>query len=422
MAPVKIKHIVSYSSQDPKSSVENLLVGDSGRPWLCSPRDRSGVLKVELQLDRATAIAYIDIGNCGSAFVQVDVGRSSWAQDQPYVTLLPTATLMSPAESRQGSGRMGVRMFKRADFLSLGADERWDRVRVTCSQPFNRRAQFGLSFLRIRSPPSVDEQEVQADGTGTDNPMSPEQPASKNIGLQVQEWLSSPAVQRTVFGQKMGESSPTSVLTDQCLGDRGEKAPLREGEYLSRTARMLITAARTNRRSLPLPSPSTASSDIQDHKEEAGAVIPGSPKDRPIRRQKRKPGSRKWPGQARGAGPCKVARPAADEEPASSSSVKSRPAGSPTDDLETGIPETCCPICEGYFSPDYLPLHASSCQGGVPPAAPGVMGSFTPPQSPGSEQDMVPCPLCSFRYPLAEIQQHASSCGDPETPSWLWVD
>lgn len=52
-------------------------------------------------------------GNFGSAFIQIDVGRSSWSLDHPYVTLLPTATLMIPADSRQGVGRQSVRMFKK---------------------------------------------------------------------------------------------------------------------------------------------------------------------------------------------------------------------------------------------------------------------------------------------------------------------
>ncbi|XP_046906387.1 DNA repair protein XRCC1 isoform X2 [Hypomesus transpacificus] len=138
--------------QDPKSTVGNLFDEDAGtRSWLCNPHDHSGVLKAELQLEHTTCIRYIDLGNCGSAFIQIDVGRSSWPPDHPYTTLLPTTTLMSPAESRQGTVRTGVRMFKKGDFLSEGAEDSWDRVRVTCSQPFNRRSQFGLSFLRIRS-------------------------------------------------------------------------------------------------------------------------------------------------------------------------------------------------------------------------------------------------------------------------------
>lgn len=51
-------------------------------------------------------------GNCGCAFLQIDVGRSSWSPDRPFVTLLPATMLMSLADSKQGTNRSGVRMFK----------------------------------------------------------------------------------------------------------------------------------------------------------------------------------------------------------------------------------------------------------------------------------------------------------------------
>lgn len=51
-------------------------------------------------------------GNCGCAFLQIDVGRSSWPLDRPFVTLLPATMLMSLVDSKQGKNRSGVRMFK----------------------------------------------------------------------------------------------------------------------------------------------------------------------------------------------------------------------------------------------------------------------------------------------------------------------
>lgn len=57
--------------QDPKHRVVNLCSGDaensSSSPWLCNAAERSGLLKAELQLDRASTIAYIDVGQCSSA-------------------------------------------------------------------------------------------------------------------------------------------------------------------------------------------------------------------------------------------------------------------------------------------------------------------------------------------------------------------
>ncbi|PNJ51624.1 T0080539 isoform 3, partial [Pongo abelii] len=139
-------------AKDPKYPVENLLNPDSPRrPWLSCPQDKSGQLKVELQLERAVPIGYIDVGNCGCAFLQIDVGRSSWPLDRPFITLLPATMLMSLTDSKQGKNRSGVRMFKDVDFLAPASGELWDRLRLTCSQPFTRHQSFGLAFLRVRS-------------------------------------------------------------------------------------------------------------------------------------------------------------------------------------------------------------------------------------------------------------------------------
>ena len=50
-------------------------------------------------------------GNCGSAFVEVLVRNSMWPQDKPFVTLLPSAVLMSPAECKNWIKTHTVRMF-----------------------------------------------------------------------------------------------------------------------------------------------------------------------------------------------------------------------------------------------------------------------------------------------------------------------
>ncbi|NXK69227.1 XRCC1 protein, partial [Sylvietta virens] len=152
MAPIKISYVVSFSSQDPKYPAENLLSEDGVQPWLGCPKDHSRQLSVELQLERASPIGSVDVGNYGCAFLQIEVGRSSWPCDQPYLTLVPTVTLMTPADSKLDQNRCGVRMFKEADFSELAVGQKWDRVRLTCSQPFSPCSRFGLSFIRLRTP------------------------------------------------------------------------------------------------------------------------------------------------------------------------------------------------------------------------------------------------------------------------------
>ena len=62
-----------------------------------------------LQLEKSTQIQSVDIGNDGSAFVEVLVGRST-APDS-YEVLLGTSTFMFPQESKQWNMANRVRMF-----------------------------------------------------------------------------------------------------------------------------------------------------------------------------------------------------------------------------------------------------------------------------------------------------------------------
>lgn len=110
-------------------------------------------MEAEFQLDKASYISHIDIGNCGSAFIEILVGNSMWPQDKPYVTLLPSAMLMSPVECKHWTKTHTVRMFNQSAFSKQAMGSQWDRVRVICRQPFRKDKQFGLSFMRMGSVP-----------------------------------------------------------------------------------------------------------------------------------------------------------------------------------------------------------------------------------------------------------------------------
>lgn len=43
-------------------------------------------------------------------------------------------------------------LFPTADFSELTVGQKWDRVRLTCSQAFNPCSRFGLSFICLRTP------------------------------------------------------------------------------------------------------------------------------------------------------------------------------------------------------------------------------------------------------------------------------
>ncbi|NWZ41986.1 XRCC1 protein, partial [Brachypodius atriceps] len=218
MAPIKISYVVSFSSQDPKYPAENLLSDDGIQPWLGCPKDRRRQLSVELQLERASPIGYVDVGNHGCAFLQIEVGRSSWPRDQPYLTLVPTVTLMTPADSKLDQNRCGVRMFKESDFSELTVGQKWDRVRLTCSQPFSPCSRFGLSFIRLRTP-----QEQGPD---------PPQPSLEAVGVSHTSVLTLPIPRRSREEEQLRS----------CLWKLEGAAC--SPAHLSRSAQMVLLAAR----------------------------------------------------------------------------------------------------------------------------------------------------------------------------------
>ncbi|NXG10825.1 XRCC1 protein, partial [Sakesphorus luctuosus] len=367
MAPVKISYVVSFSSQDPKYPAENLLSEDSVRPWLGCPQDRRRQLSVELQLERASPIGYVDIGNHGCAFLQIEVGRSSWPRDQPYLTLVPTVTLMTPEDSKLGQNRCGVRMFKEADFPVLVVGQKWDRLRLTCSQPFSPRSHFGLSFIRLRTPP---EQE-------------PEPPLPGLVG-----------------------ASHTSVEEEQL---RSRLWQLEGGAWspacLSRPAQMVLLAVQS-RALRPRASTSTLAGDPELPTKDLGEgpLVPGSALDSPVappntcRQQDRHHDPSSAGRASAAASRVPKVRGRTKAHGPRERQARRRYRGQASSDKETGV----CPICSGCFSLDVLPTHASHCGDEEPTAA---WSSLSP-------DTWVSCPICQLPFGMAEVEQHASTCGE----------
>lgn len=102
-----------------------------------------------LQLDQPHLISGIDIGNENSAYVEVLVARSTASED--FKVLLVMSSFMTPLEARQTQNVNKVRMFKYDDLSDPERNEKWDRVKIVCTQPFNRHVQYGLSFVNLYS-------------------------------------------------------------------------------------------------------------------------------------------------------------------------------------------------------------------------------------------------------------------------------
>ncbi|XP_031554129.1 DNA repair protein XRCC1-like [Actinia tenebrosa] len=151
MPLIKLKHVVSFSSEDTSHPTSNLLKPENYRKWRCAePGGKQAV--VVLEFEKATKIHSIDIGNNGSALIEVLVGRSSDSSEN-FKVILVTSSFMTPAESKSFTSTNRVRMFGPDKLSKPVADEKWDRVKVVCTQPFNKHERYGLSFVSLHSPP-----------------------------------------------------------------------------------------------------------------------------------------------------------------------------------------------------------------------------------------------------------------------------
>lgn len=62
---------------------------------------------------------------------------------------------MTPRGSAQSDNPNRIRMFVTNDFCENIRDERWDRIRFVCTQPFNKHVQYGLSFVTLHSSTAI---------------------------------------------------------------------------------------------------------------------------------------------------------------------------------------------------------------------------------------------------------------------------
>ncbi|XP_038623323.1 DNA repair protein XRCC1 isoform X2 [Tachyglossus aculeatus] len=159
MPEIRLRHVVSCSSQDPTHSAENLLKADTYRKWRAGKAGEKQI-SVILQFEKEEQIHSLDIGNDGSAFVEVLAGRSAGEGEQDYEVLLVTSSFMSPSESRSHSNTNRVRLFGPDKLVRTAAEKRWDRVKLVCSQPYGKDSAYGLSFVRFHSPPDKEETEA----------------------------------------------------------------------------------------------------------------------------------------------------------------------------------------------------------------------------------------------------------------------
>lgn len=136
------------SSEDKAHPASNLVLSaNANKKWKCDEKGLKSIYVI-LQFDKPTKITGIDIGNEHSAFIQVFVGRNGWSHDD-YKEILLSSSFMTPLESRDSSVPNRVRCFNSDALLKPVCDEKWDLMKILCTQPFNKHVQYGISFIKV---------------------------------------------------------------------------------------------------------------------------------------------------------------------------------------------------------------------------------------------------------------------------------
>ncbi|CAF3068230.1 unnamed protein product [Rotaria socialis] len=147
MSLINFKNILSCSSEDRVHCAKNLLEPEQYKKWLSSDSTDERIVCV-LEFETPSLINSVDIGNDGSAFIELLVSQST---SDEWTALLPQTMLMTPNESRSNKNRNQIKVFKSNDLNKTCLNEKWDRLKIICEQKFNSSNQFGLTFIKVNS-------------------------------------------------------------------------------------------------------------------------------------------------------------------------------------------------------------------------------------------------------------------------------
>ncbi|XP_036319922.1 DNA repair protein XRCC1 isoform X1 [Rhagoletis pomonella] len=140
------KSVREVSSEDCKYPAENLLK-QTGRKWKTQSVGER-VAYVVLELSEPRIFTGIDIGNEHSAFIEVLVSKSS-CNSKDFTEILVTCSFMTPIESKNSTNANRVRCFNKDALVPSATSEKWQFIKLICTQPFNKHIQYGISFVKI---------------------------------------------------------------------------------------------------------------------------------------------------------------------------------------------------------------------------------------------------------------------------------
>ncbi|KAL0106186.1 hypothetical protein PUN28_016123 [Cardiocondyla obscurior] len=152
---VKLEKIINCSSEHPQYPAANLLQHNSEKwkaAWRCN-KPGEMLAYVIFQLAEPSYITGLDIGNYQSCVVIV-TGSTS-AEPDNWIVIV-NYKFMTNDEAANNKFKDQVHLFTKRELNPDIANIKFDRIKVTCMQSANLKVLFGLSYIILRSDPTID--------------------------------------------------------------------------------------------------------------------------------------------------------------------------------------------------------------------------------------------------------------------------
>lgn len=152
---VKFEKIISCSSEHPMYPATNLLQSNSENwkaTWRCA-KPGEMLAQVIFQLVEPSYITGVDIGNFQSCVVIVTGSTSS--EPDNWIVIV-NHKFMTNDEAANNKFKDQVQLFTKRELNPDTLKIKFDRIKITCMQSANLKVLFGLSYIILRSDPTVD--------------------------------------------------------------------------------------------------------------------------------------------------------------------------------------------------------------------------------------------------------------------------
>lgn len=149
---IKLKRIISCSTEHPSYPASNLLEYRSNSSWRCE-KPGCMIANVIFEFAEPSWITGLDIGNYRSCVVIVTASTS--ADPDNWIPIV-NHQFLSNDDAADGKFKDQVQIFTKNELNPDVLKQKFDRAKVTCMQPANLKELFGLSFLTFKTKVQVD--------------------------------------------------------------------------------------------------------------------------------------------------------------------------------------------------------------------------------------------------------------------------